>query len=120
MRVNFQQQYAPRDRIKIDLSSLRLKETYEKNKLKLMEQYATEPQMDMRTETFTTYFYGKKPLVEPVDQAIREDLTPQQRKKPYCQSARGDSRGWELGPSYHCEQFWRNDIQKVSAPTIAQ
>jgi RecQ family ATP-dependent DNA helicase len=78
LRVTFKQPYATRDQLKIDLTSLRLKETYDKHKLKLMERYATEMQKGTLAEAFNTYFFGKTPLVERINQAIRTDLTPQQ------------------------------------------
>ncbi len=79
LRVIFEPPYAPGDQLEIDLTSLRLKEIYEKNKLKLMERYATETQQDTRAETFSSYFYGKQSLLEHIDQAYRADLTPQQQ-----------------------------------------
>ena len=63
LRVIFKQPYTTGAQLKIDLTSLRLKEIYEKNKLKLMERYATETQQNTRAETFSSYFYGKQPLI---------------------------------------------------------
>ena len=79
MQVIFKQPYVPGDKLKIDLTSLRLKGTYDKNKLKLMERYATETQGDSLANMFSTYFFGKEPLVKQVDQALRADLTAQQQ-----------------------------------------
>ena len=79
LRVTFKQAYAEREQLAIDLASLRLKETYAKNKLKLMERYATETQQSTRTGVFTSYFYGQSPIIERADQNIRSDLTPEQQ-----------------------------------------
>ena len=79
MRVIFKQPYAPGDKLKINLKSLRLKGTYDKNKLKFMERYATEIQEDSRADEFSNYFFGKQPLVKHVDQALRADMTAQQQ-----------------------------------------
>jgi superfamily II DNA helicase RecQ/superfamily I DNA/RNA helicase/DNA polymerase III epsilon subunit-like protein len=78
MRVIFKQPYAPGDKLKINLTPLRLKETYEKNKLKLMERYAMKAR-DSLAKELTTYFFGEEPLVKHVDQALRADMTAQQQ-----------------------------------------
>ncbi|HVB23446.1 MAG TPA: DEAD/DEAH box helicase [Ktedonobacteraceae bacterium] len=79
LHITFKQPYAPKEKLVIELSSLHLKETFEKNKLKLMKQYATETEKDKYAEVFTTYFYGEKPLIEEIEQPLRTDLTQEQQ-----------------------------------------
>jgi superfamily II DNA helicase RecQ/superfamily I DNA/RNA helicase/DNA polymerase III epsilon subunit-like protein len=78
LRVTFTQPSMAAAQPNIDLSELRLKETYEKNKLKLMARYATETTPEERAKEFAAYFYGEKPLVEQVEQLMRTDLNQDQ------------------------------------------
>ncbi|HEV2581656.1 MAG TPA: ATP-dependent helicase, partial [Ktedonobacteraceae bacterium] len=76
MRVNFLQEAASSDEIKIDLTSLRQVERCEERKLALMQEYALSP-AERRGQLLRSYFLGEQPLIEPF--VPRQDLTDEQR-----------------------------------------
>lgn len=78
LRLRLLQPDAGVDDLQIDLQSLRLKETYAKHKLKLMERYAALGTEGERAQEFETYFRAEQPIVEPIDENMRADLTPPQ------------------------------------------
>ncbi len=75
MRVNFLQEVASSDDLKIDLASLRQVERYGERKLALMQEYALSPE-ERRGQLLRAYFLGEQPLIEPF--VPRQDLTDEQ------------------------------------------
>lgn len=77
LRVTLKQPAVPAEQLEINLATLRLKETHDKQKLKRMEQYAEK--QEEASEVFKIYFSGAQPLVERIDQTRRTDLIPNQQ-----------------------------------------
>jgi len=64
MHITFTHGPTPTELLKIDLSSLRLQEKYEEEKLNLMQMYAEEKEYERRHFLLMSYFEGRMPLME--------------------------------------------------------
>lgn len=66
------------DALVIDLKTLRLKETYDKHKLRRVGSYASDD--TDYAQLFEAYFRGDTPLIERLEMTGRSDLTPEQQQ----------------------------------------
>ncbi len=78
MQLRLPQMQPQGDALTLDLATLRLKETYDTHKLKLLERYVELKSQQEFDSYIDSYFRADEPLVQRIDARMRADLLTQQ------------------------------------------
>jgi superfamily II DNA helicase RecQ/superfamily I DNA/RNA helicase len=80
IRVTVHQPDVPADALTIDLSTLRLKETYDKHKRRILHHYLTDTRKAERHRHIEEYFRARRPVIEQIDPQFCATLLPEQER----------------------------------------